>query len=206
MDEGMRPGIILIGPIWAGKSTIAALLAERLGLPQVSMDDTSWGYYEEVGFDRSLATQFEQQEDQMGFFRYIQPFLAHAVERHLAEYPRHVTDFGAVHSVHEDPAALARVQGALAPYSNVVLLLPSPDSDRSIAVLRERERAVGATWLEKIREKHGVHLNEWYVRHPSNRQLGKIVVYTEGRTPEETRDEVLGRLVLPKQDAGNSGC
>ncbi|HEY1408430.1 MAG TPA: shikimate kinase [Promineifilum sp.] len=42
--EPSRSEIILIGPIGAGKSTIGRLLAERLGLPQVSMDDIRYRY------------------------------------------------------------------------------------------------------------------------------------------------------------------
>lgn len=38
----MKSDIILIGPIGAGKSTVGALLADRLGLPQCSMDDLRW--------------------------------------------------------------------------------------------------------------------------------------------------------------------
>ncbi len=32
--------IILIGPMMAGKSTVAALLAEKLGLPRYTVDET----------------------------------------------------------------------------------------------------------------------------------------------------------------------
>ena len=35
----MNPTIILIGPLGAGKSTVGRLLAEKLGLPQCSLDD-----------------------------------------------------------------------------------------------------------------------------------------------------------------------
>ena len=43
-QEPLRSEIILIGPIGAGKSTIGRLLAERLDLPQVSMDDSRCRY------------------------------------------------------------------------------------------------------------------------------------------------------------------
>ena len=42
--EPSRSEIILIGPIGAGKSTIGCLLAERLDLPQVSMDEIRCRY------------------------------------------------------------------------------------------------------------------------------------------------------------------
>ena len=37
-------------------------------------------------------------------------------------------------------------------------------------------------------------MNEYFVRHPSNYRLAKLTVYTEGRSPEETRDEILERV------------
>jgi hypothetical protein len=185
----MRSEIILIGPLWAGKSTIAELLCQRLGLPRASMDDTSWRYYEEVGFDRARGTELERCGDHLALSRYVRPFLAHSVERHLADHPGCVIDFGAIHSIYDELEELNRVKRALAPYRNVILLLPSPDLKRSAAVLRER--AADDVWLAKIREEHGLDLNEQYLRHPANRELARWVVYTEGRTPEETCEEIM---------------
>jgi hypothetical protein len=76
----------------------------------------------------------------------------------------------------------------LAPFPNVVLLLPSPDLDESVLLLMQRagECVDG-----------GVDFHEHFVKHPSNQALAKVTVYTKGKTPEETRDEVLGRLLVP---------
>jgi len=41
----------------------------------------------------------------------------------------------------------------------------------------------------------GMEANRFFLTHPSNRALAKQVVYTEGKSPEETRDEIL-RLVM----------
>ena len=51
----MNSTIILIGPLGAGKSTVWHLLAEKLGLPQCSVDDVRWKYYEEIGYDKVLT-------------------------------------------------------------------------------------------------------------------------------------------------------
>jgi hypothetical protein len=66
----------------------------------------------------------------------------------------------------------------------VVLLLPCADDARSIEFLKERIP-------QEFRE-----FNERYVAHPANRALAKAIVYTMGRTPEQTCEDVLAALGL----------
>lgn len=181
--------IILIGPMCAGKSTVAEILAARLGMPQVVMDDLRWDYYEETDYDKGKARQLHEAGDTLGLLQYMKPFEAYAVERVLAEKPGCVIDFGAGHSVYEDDDLLARVERALAPISQVILLLPSPDPDVSTRVLNARFRALLEREVGQVDEKL-LALNEHFVKHPSNQQLTKRVVYTEGKTPEETAEEI----------------
>lgn len=190
----MQPTIILIGPMSAGKSTIAQLLAEKLGMPRYEVDEHRLAYYREIGYDDAQAAQIFHSDDGMvGLMRYWKPFEAHAVERVLADQRGSVIDFGAGHTVYEDEALFERVRRALAPFPNVILLLPSPDLDESVRVVNERFAAL-------LREEVGavdpalLRVNEHFVRHPSNRRLAKIVVYTEGKTPEETCAEILERI------------
>ena len=178
----MPSDIILIGPQSAGKSTIGALLAARLNLPQHSMDELRWAYYSEIGYDDALAKQKRETEGAWGIIRYWKPFEAYAVERLLAEHTNCVIDFGAGHSVYEDPVLFERVQRALSGYPNVVLLLPSPDLDESLRILNERNQDLPAD----IRAT-----NEHFVRHPSNYTLAKVTAYTQEKTPEETCEEIL---------------
>ncbi|MCX6048552.1 MAG: shikimate kinase [Chloroflexi bacterium] len=184
----MTAEIILIGPIGAGKSTLSRLLAEKLDLPRASMDDLRWDYYKEIGFDEAVQKQIGDQEGFPGVYRYWKPFEAHAVERLLAEQHNCVIDFGGGHSVYEDDALFARVQQILAPYPNVILILPSPDLDESVRILRERNGGGVADDFD---------FHEHFVKHHSNHDLAKFVVYTQGKTPEETRDEILRLLGRP---------
>ena len=185
----MKTDVILIGPIGAGKSTLARLLSESLGLPRCCMDELRWPYMKEVGYDEAVQAQIKEQSGWRGVFEYWKPFEAHMVERLLAEHPGHVIDFGASQSVYEDETDFSRVQRALAPYENVVLLLPSPDMDESVRLLKERvwDGVAG-----------GFDFQEHYVKHPSNHRLARIVVYTQGQPPEQTRDEILARITYPK--------
>jgi shikimate kinase len=177
--------LVLIGPIAAGKSTLGTLLSEALGLPQCSIDDVRFRYYREIGYDESLAKRLYQSEGFWGLYRYWKPFEAHAVERVLEDHPHSVIDLGAGHSVYEDDALFVRVKRALAPCRHVVLLLPSPDLDTSLSVLRERRPSLRAVDPD---------INEHFVTHPSNYELATFTVYTEGRLPGETCAEIVGRM------------
>ncbi|MGD1906582.1 MAG: shikimate kinase [Leptolyngbyaceae cyanobacterium] len=178
----MLSEIVLIGPIGAGKSTQGELLAKRLALPQCSMDDLRWNYYQEIGYDPALAQQKREARGMEAVIQYWKPFEAYAVERLLSEHRDCVIDFGAGHSVYEEAALFDRVKRALSPYLNVVLLLPLPDIDRSWQILKQRNCALPS-------DTHS--MNEHYLRHPSNLKLAKHTIYTHGKTPEVTCAEIL---------------
>lgn len=195
----MHSPMILIGPMKAGKSTLGKLLADELGLPQVSLDAHCYDYYREVGFTLEQRQQIRETEGLLAGYRYIEAFFPYAVERMLAEHDQGVFDLGAGHSVSEDEATFGRIQKALAPYSNIVLILPSPDLEVSSRILRERTASI--EWLQEFREKAGVDMNEHFLRHPSNERLARIRVYTEGKTAEETCHEILRQVKLtPRRD------
>src|SRR5919199_1093078 len=99
---------VLIGPVRAGKTTVAALLAQHLALAHVSLDAIRLRYYREIGYDEEHARQLREREGFAGLYRYWKPFEAYAVERVLAEHRDAVVDFGAGHSVQDDPRLFAR--------------------------------------------------------------------------------------------------
>lgn len=185
----MAGDIILIGPIRSGKSTQGKLLSEALGWPQVSADALRDRYYEELGFSR-LSPEERAGPDGM----FASRFNVHLVERILEDHRGVVFDLGAGHSVYRDEESLERVARALEPYPNVVLLLPSPDLERSSEVLRARN--LENDWLNGFRQERGYDPNEHFLRHPSNRRLAKTVVYTEGDAPEETCECILRQALL----------
>lgn len=183
----MPSDIILIGPIGAGKSTVGALLAARLGLPQCSMDEQRWEYYQEIGYDKTLAKHKREIEGFWGIYRYWKPFEAYAVKRLLSEHTQCVIDFGAGHSVYEDSSLFQQVQNALAAYPNIFLLLPSADLDESIQILNKRNG---------YKFDGTLNINEHFVRHPSNYGLARFTVYTKTKTPEEICDKILQLAVM----------
>lgn len=177
----MKKDIILIGPVGVGKSTIGKLLSEYLEIPQASLDDERWNIYKEIGYDFEYADQIMEKEGFLGIYKYWKPFEAYSVERVLNLYPNHIHDFGAGQSAYEDEGLFKRVEELLSPYPNVVLLLPTEDKVKSLEILYERNQ---------------FPYNEIFINSASNEKLAKTVVYTEGKTPEETCREIIKRLVI----------
>ncbi|BAY85339.1 shikimate kinase [Calothrix parasitica NIES-267] len=173
--------IILIGPEGTGKSTIGKLLSQKLNLPQVSMDEIRWEYYKEIGWDADTQKQIREQKGFAGVYRYWKRFLIYSLERLLSEYSNCVIDFGAGNSVYEDDGEFTRARELLSPYKNVVLLLPSPDLDESVEILKQRNKLT----------INSVEINRFFITHPSNQKLAKQVIYTKGKTPEEIKEEIL---------------
>jgi len=182
--------IILIGPMSTGKGTIAQLLAAELGIPRYEMDELRHKFYGEMGYDEKLASKIVGDEGMMSLIRYWKPFEAYAVERAIEEFENCVLDFGAGHSVYEEEEFFSRVEAALKPIENVILILPSPDLDRSVEIVNERFSELLVSEVGKV-DAELLRLNEHFVRHPSNSMLAKKTVYTEGQTAEETTAEML---------------
>lgn len=188
--------IILIGSICAGKSTVATLLANQLVLPRLELDEHRIPYYEEAGYDRAVAAEIANgPEGVIGWLRYCKPFEAYAVTRVIEDHPNTVIDFGAGHSVYEDADLFARVERALAPVPDVILLLPSPDADESIAVLNERFATLLLREVGRV-DPALLDLNAHFVRHPSNARLAKHTLYTAGKSAIDTCTEIQ-RIIQP---------
>jgi shikimate kinase len=177
--------IVLIGPVSVGKTTVGRCLAERLRVPLVSMDDLRESYYREIGYDEALVKRLFETEGAAGVWCYWKVFDPHSVERLLAEHRHCVIDMGGGTSVHEHDDMLKRVARALAPYPNVVLLLPAADRDESLRFLDAR-----TGWGGKER-----NVNRILLEHRSNYELAKLTVYTAHRTTEDIAEEILRRVV-----------
>ena len=183
-------GIILIGPICAGKSTLAALLEKGLHLPRIEVDELRWQYFNDIGYSENEARRIFQSQGNLGVLRYSKPFEAQMVEKVLAEHPKKIIDMGAGHSVYDRPEDFERVSKALSPYKHVILVLPSPDAGRSIAVLNKRfAKLLRSENIESTPEM--MQLNEDFVRNPSNAKLAKRTIYTEGKSPQECCAEII---------------
>lgn len=178
--------ILFIGPVRAGKSTIASLIAAQLNLPHVSLDELRWGYYREIGYDEELAKQIRAQGGFLAMMFYRQLFDAFSVERMLSDHPEAVIDFGAGVGPFENHEQLKRIQALFEPIPNIFFLLPSPDITESIRILRQRDTNPPADLKFDI--------NAHFLQRPGYRVLAKYTIYTQGETPEQSCAEALKLL------------
>ncbi|AFY96449.1 shikimate kinase [Chamaesiphon minutus] len=185
------PASILIGPTGAGKSTIGLLLSKRLNLPSVSMDGIAEPYYNECNFGIAVFQQLRAEQGFLATHRQWEPVRVYAVERVMSECGRVVLDLGAGHTHYENPVMFDRVKQAISSCPNVILLLPCADLDRSVRILKERcmsER--GSDWI-----KDGYDFIAHWVKDSCNHDLATMTIFTEGKTPMETCEEIIDRMV-----------
>ena len=173
--------IILIGPMKAGKSTVGKLLAERLDLPYVSLDRFEKRYIEAVGYDDALARKIQAEEGDLAWYTYRRGFFDTAVICFLEEHSEGILDFGGGHPILPDETKQARVNDALAPQRNVILLLPTPDLEESIQILKARQKP---KYLNP-------DLNEIFLADNHFDEMAKYVFFTEGKTPEAVCAEIM---------------
>ncbi|MCZ8494981.1 shikimate kinase [Priestia megaterium] len=183
----MQTPIILIGPICAGKTTVGEKVAKALNIPQCSMDEVRFSYYEEIGFSKEQQQHIRKNQGFQGMYAYWKPFEAYAVKRILEEYKHAVIDFGAGHSVYEDMGLFQQVEKTLKPYQSLFLLLPSADKEESIQLLHQR--------LQQITDDKDVfELNKHFVTHPSNEMLAKQTIYTKEKSADTVAEEIISSI------------
>jgi hypothetical protein len=106
--------IILIGPVCTGKSTLAPVLADRLHVPRVSLDQISLTYLEALGYGEATLSNVQQelnqgeatlsnvQQGSLATYRQWEPFFVSAVELLLRKHFDRIIDLGAGHSHYQD--------------------------------------------------------------------------------------------------------
>ncbi|MBL4772551.1 MAG: hypothetical protein JKX98_02780 [Alcanivoracaceae bacterium] len=190
--------IIIIGPFGAGKSTQGKLVAKALNKQSLSLDTVANDYYEANGFGPSKLQKAKKEKGFLTAYQLLEPSLAYAAQQVVKDYTDCVIDFGAGHSSYEDESLFKSVKEALAGYQNIILLLPSADLDLSVSLLRKRS-------IEK-RNKDWIHdgydFIEHWVKDDCNHDLATITVFTDGKTPKQTCEEILKAInvQIPNQN------
>jgi len=179
--------IILIGPVCAGKTTLGKLVAEGLNKESVSLDEIAGKYYKENGFVFSEYKELGLTKGKLSAYQYLWSSLAHAAKKVVQDYPNSVIDFGAGHSHYENVELFETVKEAIPSDSYVIFLLPSPDLDKSVAIIREKclkEREIDWNY-------DGYDFIEHWIKDKCNHILADKIIYTENKTAMESRDEIL---------------
>ncbi|MBM75019.1 MAG: shikimate kinase [Proteobacteria bacterium] len=178
--------IVLIGPMSSGKSTVAKILEQKLGIRNVPLDMVRWYYYFRNGYSIANDRSMDSFEDRASYWK---RFDLKAVERVLQDFNEAIVDFGAGHSYYPDEAALELVKSALSDLPNVFLLIPSENKEEALEICEARIKAAWPNVQETVLE-----YNKNFIEHKSNIELAKKIVITKEKTPEEVADEIISQL------------
>jgi energy-coupling factor transporter ATP-binding protein EcfA2 len=184
--------IILIGPSCVGKSTQGKLIAKQIQKESISIDVIGKKYYEECGFSKADFSYIEKKFGYLEAYRAWEPYRLHAVKRVLEDCPGSVIDFGAGHSHYFDKQYYLKVQSILTPYTNVILLLPTFNQEKSVAILRKRNLLLrNKSWLYD-----GYDFIYHWIEDEDNYSLAKQIVFTEGKSLIKSCNEIISKLEL----------
>lgn len=173
--------IILIGPMGVGKSTVARELCKRISLPRVSLDN------------REQLARYYSQRDKFSHSKEFEFYLTASVLTDLKKPS--VIDFGAGHSIYENPIMFFEMKKLITRFSNVIFLIPSEDKKKSIEILNERiNRRDGNIPNATADSKRFIE------RSNLNSQLASITIYTQGKTSLKITEELIVRTNQKEQE------
>lgn len=164
--------IILIGPMGTGKSTIGKILAEKENRQQISFDK------------RRQFQELYKREKRFNNFKNFEFALTGTILSSLKNPS--IIDFGAGHSIYEEPELKEKMKEMCSEFKNIVLLMPTEDKEESREILLKRRRfEIGS---KKDRD------NWHFITAPDNYELATDIIYENERTPEEISEEILDRI------------
>ncbi|MEU6534752.1 shikimate kinase [Streptomyces sp. NPDC047000] len=181
------PWMVLVGPAGTGKTTLGREIAARTHRPFVDLDAAADRYYAEAGWTIDRLRERIAAAGRLAAETEWEPARAHAVARAVADHPGAVIALGAGHTSYTDHHHLVTVRTALSRCPDVVRLLPSPDREISLSVLRRRcTESKGRTW---IIDGHDF-LAHW-LDDPGTAQIATRTIHTQDDTPAQITARLL---------------
>lgn len=173
-EEVLTNSIILIGPMGVGKSTISEELYKKTKLPKISLDD------------RKLLSSIYSEREKFDNFKDFEFYLTIRVLCGLNQPA--IIDFGAGHSIYENPLIFMEMKKFLSRFQNIVFLIPTQDKENSLNIINQRlidKRSVN---------NHQLNDNRHFVYSPCNESLATITEYTFNKSPEEISNDVIEQI------------
>lgn len=178
--------MVLIGPAGSGKSTLGRELSLKTRRPFVDLDAVAEEYYSEAGWSITRLYERITAVGRLAAEAEWEPARAHAVARAVADNPGAVLALGAGHTSYTDTRQLAVVKAALSLCPDVVRLLPSPDQETALVLLRQRCIAdKGRSWIID-----GYDFLARWVDDSGTKLVATRTVYTDGETPGQTAERL----------------
>ena len=175
MNSFYNDSIILIGPSGAGKSTTSNILSALTKMPKLSLDQIA-----NTDGRNGIRKKYSREDYNLFLLKKI-------LELGKSYGKPGIVDFGAGHSVFNDPEKFAEAAELLKPFKNIILLLPSKDLNQSLQIINSRSTG-------DIRD------NEDFLTSPSNYKLAKFIVYANNDTPEELANRIIKEISVRKKD------
>lgn len=179
MKEKYLNTIILIGPCGVGKTTIGQLLSQRIKIPFYNLDEYEPKYSLKIGFDPKKAEEIKKQEGFFAYYEYCRQFFDKAVAKFLEEFSCSILELGGGHPIVPDAKKQKEIKEILQPYKYIFLLLPDQSIEKSLEILRKRNKSMPED-----------DLNTLFFKDNSFFDIAKFIIYTEGKTPKQSINEI----------------
>ncbi|MFB7165136.1 shikimate kinase [Streptomyces sp. NPDC056242] len=180
--------MVLIGPAGTGKTTLGLEIAAQAQRPFLDLDAAADEYYAQVGWSIPRLRERIAAVGRLAAESEWEGARAHAVASVVADHPDAVIALGAGHTSYTDPVHRAEVRTVLRRCRHVVRVLPSPDRELSLTLLRQRcTTTKGQSWIVD-----GHDFLEQWLDDPGALQMATRTIYTESETPAQTAARLIG--------------
>ncbi len=173
-QEILDNSILIIGPMGTGKSTLSQKLSEITSMPQISLDN------------REQLQKFYQNSRFFDNFKDFEFYLTSRVLTSMQEPT--IIDFGAGHSVYENPLMFYEMQRLIKQFKNIELILPSENKDESLRIINERIDS------RENMSPNRLNANKHFIESPCNYELATDIIYTKNMTPDEIANVILTKI------------